>query len=232
MLSCSLISTSNSLHLGEAPGGFVQATSQVAPDDWTWNAVSLNIEGSPKAMLEHLPMKCGNFLNDLPFEGDLLREECAQEVLKRLSCKAGFVTADGAVEMNHDRLEQDHVDLLFAQTKVALSALSTGGTYVCKFFEGSMFKTVLWIALMTNRFEFVSIIKPKWSRPTNSERYLVCKQFSGDDSPLPMDGFVSKLWYDDTKKILDRLCEEQSSALERALTSLRNNAATSTTSSS
>lgn len=216
-LSCSLPRPSSSLHLGEAPGGFVQATEQFAKEGWRWSAVSLDVDKAPRPMLECLPTGCGEFMKDLPEGGNLLRDECGSEVVARIQGTVDLVTADGAIEMNHDRLEEEHTELLFAQTDVALTTLSQGGSYVCKFFEGARFDTRLWIALLTERFEFVSVIKPVWSRATNSERYIVCKHFQGDATKLPRCGRLSQPWQKEVSRILDRLCEDQSVALEKAI---------------
>lgn len=218
MLSCSIPKPLFSLHLGEAPGGFVQAVSEGAPNEWTWKAVSLEKEGALQPMDALLPSQAGEFLKDLPHNGDLLETECVQHVINAVGIgTAQLVTADGAIEMNHDRLEREHLGLLVAQTNVALSCLKQGGCFVCKFFEGSMYETRLWIANVSTRFETVSIIKPTWSRSANSERYLVARVFQGDRDQLQEGGALSDGWHDEVMKIVNRLCKEQSTALEWAL---------------
>lgn len=211
MLSCSLPRVSKSLHLGEAPGGFVQATAQHSTDSWTWTAVSLDKDGAPKPNVEHLPLECGSFL-----PGDVLDDDCMQDMLGHCGCKVDFVTADGAVEMNHDRLEEEHLPLLFGQSDVAMSALALEGVFVCKFFEGSLYETKVWIAGMSERFQHSCLIKPMWSRSTNSERYFVGRGFYGDASPIPRMGRLSGPWLEDLTRILDRICDDQSAALEAA----------------
>ncbi|RPF82173.1 MAG: hypothetical protein CBC65_001145 [Rhodothermaceae bacterium TMED105] len=215
-LSCSIHPPLHSLHLGEAPGGFVQATAQFAKPDWKWHAVSLEGDDAIKPMTEHLPSG-GSFMSNLPGNGDMLLEECRVAINERVEWECDLVTADGAVEMDHDNLEQSHMDLLFYQTDVALANLKTGGTFLCKFFEGNLFKTKLWIALLTERFEYTCIIKPIWSRATNSERYIVCKQFCGNKDSLARCGRMAAPWLLEVGKIINRLNDEQSQVIERAL---------------
>ena len=218
MLSCSLPKPLFSLHLGEAPGGFVQAISEGALDKWSWKAVSLGREGAPQPMDALLPLQVGGFLKDLPHDGDLLEADCVERVIEDVGIgTTQLVTADGAVDMDHNRLEKEHFGLLVAQTNIALSCLEKGGYFVCKFFEGSMYETRLWIADVSTRFETVCIIKPTWSRSTNSERYLVARVFEGNREPLCKVGSLSKGWHDDVMNIINRMCEEQSKALEQAL---------------
>jgi 23S rRNA U2552 (ribose-2'-O)-methylase RlmE/FtsJ len=215
-LSCSIHPPLCSLHLGEAPGGFVQATAQFAKPDWRWCAVSLEGGAAIQPMTEHLP-EGGCFLSNLPGHGDMLVDECRVAITERVGWECDLVTADGALEMDHNNLEQSHLELLFFQTDVAMANLKTGGTFLCKFFEGNLYRTKLWIALLSERFEYTCIIKPAWSRPTNSERYIVCKQFCGNKEPLERKGRVALPWLHEVAKILDRLCDEQSRALEKAL---------------
>lgn len=214
LLSCGIRTSKSSAHLGEAPGGFVQAVSLIGDESWTWKAISMQGEGLPSPSFDLLPLNNGSFLTDLPSSCDLLNEECREEAVSRIGeGSVDLVTADGAVEMNHDNLEEDHLDLLFSQTDVALRILQKGGVYVCKFFEASEFSTLFWIALLASVFREVSVIKPTWSRPTNSERYIVAKGFEGSSFPLPRSGKVADGWFTRTRKVLDRMNEQQIAAI-------------------
>lgn len=216
-LTCGLSNVRTSLHLAESPGGFVQATQQHAMDGWRWWAVSLDTESAPRPAVEVLPNTHGAFMSDLPSNGDLLDTECVNAVLQRLPAPVDLVTADGAVEMDHDKLEYEHIALLYAESNTALAALAEDGMFVCKFFEGKRYATRVWIAKMTTRFREVSIVKPVWSRATNSERYLVCRGFEGDASPLGERGRLSERWDAHLRSIVGRLCMDQTKALRHAL---------------
>ena len=77
--------------------------------------------------------------------------------------------------MDHDRIEEEHVALLWAQCAIAARALRPGGCFVVKMFEGLCPCTRNVVAALTHLFDTVAMIKPTSSRPTNSERYLVCR---------------------------------------------------------
>ena len=211
MLSCALPAPKHSVHLCEAPGGFVQAVASSSPlSSWKWDACTLQEGLIPR--VDVLPMANGNF-----FFADVLDYEttCA-----RLDAGgADLVTADGAVSMDHDALEREHLPLLLAQIAVAFHCLHVGkGTLVIKFFEGRLDETRQVLALLTTRFQSMSIIKPTTSKPTNSERYAIAYSFQGPSSPLRLPVRVSREWERDClEPVLGRLANQQLHALEAVL---------------
>lgn len=202
LLSCALSlpeGQARTVHLCEAPGGFIQAVGDLGVErrwwpraacpseepaadlPWRWVGHSL-AEGkrAPAAKVDGLPMDYGTFL-----EGDLLHnpEAEADRILQSLQRGgnaehgAHLVTADGAVEMDHCHLEREHLPLLLAQCCAACRLLEPDGTFVLKYFEGVHHATACVLAKLTHAFSRVSLIKPTSSRPTNSERYVVARGF-------------------------------------------------------
>ena len=147
LLSCALRPPSASLHVCEAPGGFVQATHKFVQEEakratksrdaphWRWVATSL-----PSAILfdeTRLPHYCGKIVyssiyseGGLDVNGFFISEPVA-----------GFdlFTADGAADVVHSDLESDHLPLLVAETHAMLGHLKEGGDAIFKFFEGKRF---------------------------------------------------------------------------------------------
>ena len=208
--TCGLARASGlTVHLCEAPGGFVQAVGDDEPaPDWTWIAVSLG-EG-PSPALDKVPTDRGHFV-----EGDVFDHDwCATVLPTHTAC---LVTADGAWDLEHDRLEAAHLPLLHAETFAALRCLRENGDFVTKFFEGLKHGTQNWIAYMTTRFRSVGIVKPLTSRPTNSERYLVCRGFCADLPPdlHPDRMTVAAAWRADLVRIVDRMATDQITELRR-----------------
>lgn len=194
-----------SVHLCEAPGGFVQCVGECfAAPGWRWVALTLPV--APDPALSLLPVDRGRFVRgDVHAHGEALCEDGT----------ADLVTADGAVEMDHERIEQAHLSLLEAQTRVALRALAPGGCFVAKFFEGGTAATRAWIARLTTQFHAVSLIKPNTSRATNSERYLVARDYRG---PCSSPGrYPSRAWSAEVSAVLDRMARDQTHALARIL---------------
>lgn len=207
--SCALPECEMSVHLCESPGGFVRSTATDASSSWRW--IAMSHASGPAPARDDLPMDRGEFL-----EGDVYDTEwCAANLPAQT---ADFVTADGATDMDHDHLETAHAPLLLAQCHCAFRCLRPGGHFVVKFFEGGNSYTVAWIAWMTNAFDTVSIIKPNSSRPTNSERYLVCRNFlATPQQGVPDATHVASGWMAETKRILDRLAETQTQTLNDAI---------------
>ena len=210
--SCALPYPATSLHLCEAPGGFVQwlGDHHPTPDAWRWEALSL--PSGPEFRCDLLRMDRGRTL-----AADVQDESECRAI--HASASVDLVTADGAVEMDHDHLEEEHLTLLWAQTLVAMHALRPGGTFVVKFFEGGLRATRLFVAHMSNAFRHVSVIKPVSSRSTNSERYLVCRHFvssvARDD-----DAVVAPLWEREISEVLGAMADEQARELRRVIRSL------------
>ena len=135
--------------------------------------------------------------------------------------------------MDHDHLEERHFELLLSQTRCMLHCSREGATFVCKFFEGSSRCTLSFLAFLTRRFRTTSVIKPTSSRPTNSERYVVCRDLLPPLPPLPphptededpllaalADGtlVLCEAWMAETRAVLDRMAADQAEALSRVL---------------
>ena len=204
--SCSLPSPTTSIHLCEAPGGFVQATAEAATGAWTWTAVSL-VDGPQFA--PQLPNASGRAVY-----ADVYDDVALAALPVAGAC---LVTADGAVAMDHDALEAAHLPLLVRQTEVALRCLRPGGTLIVKFFEGCTAPTVRWAGWVASHFETTSVIKPTSSRPTNSERYLVARHLATTPSLPYEDAVVAPAWCAEFARVADRLASEQAAALQRTL---------------
>ena len=218
VMSCALSPVTTSVHLCEAPGGFVQCTFdhlRTGPD-WTWRAVTLQ-DGVPvsseSAMFQH-----GNFL----FADVLTQNEYVITTLRETFPNGvELVTADGATAMQHDHIEQEHYPLALAQTRISLHCLSKNGTFVLKLFECLHPCTRDLIARLTQCFDSVSLMKPGSSRPTNSERYLVCRSFDGCTRNLEeLECVHAEGWMVEYTNIVDGLARRQQSALETIFASV------------
>jgi 23S rRNA U2552 (ribose-2'-O)-methylase RlmE/FtsJ len=220
-MSCVLPRVTSSVHLCEAPGGFVQCVAEHLRDaskDWSWRAVTL-MDGI--AVDErHLPRDCGQFLF-----ADVVSEETrvVADLHAAFADTGGvdLVTADGAVEMNHDHIEEEHLPLARAQTRIALQCLRPGGVYILKLFECLNTHTRDFISQLTRMFELVSLIKPTSSRCTNSERYLVCRGLTVVSPNLDDERYVhATAWIDEYNRIVTNMATGQIQALTRIVESV------------
>lgn len=210
VLSCVLSPSSSSAHLCEAPGGFVQCVhDHLATEAWRWIGITREASDSnPRPNMSHLPVNCGHFVIEDVYHVD--------ECIAAIGGRVDLVTADGATDVDHGRMEELHLPLLIAQSKVALGTLAKDGCFVVKFFEGLLPATRRVIGWVSNHFEYTGIIKPTSSRATNSERYLVCQRFL-DQTPIPYsdDLGAANEWDVELQTIMNRLAQKQVDALQR-----------------
>lgn len=72
-----------------------------------------------------------------------------------------------------------HYKLILAEIVTALRVQAKGGSFVLKLFDCYTIQTARLLYLLTCVYDKVSIVKPKTSRPANSERYVVCRRYLG-----------------------------------------------------
>merc|ERR1712232_570366 len=118
--------------------------------------------------------------------GDLLKpgnlESCAKELAraKVFMCLADGGFSDESIPPN--LLELYFYRLLLAELLLAASCLQPGGRFVCKLYSTFSAATSSLLFLTTRLFKDVSIVKPRSSRVTGPERYLVAFGFNGSST--------------------------------------------------
>ena len=91
-----------------------------------------------------------------------------------------LVTADGGFDEGTDfnNKEQLHYFLILNEIYSALCLQKVEGTFILKVFDIFTTTSVHLLYLLNLVYDEVYIYKPKTSRPTNSEKYIVCKNFN------------------------------------------------------
>lgn len=94
--------------------------------------------------------------------------------------KYDLVTCDGGFKFENElNQEQESVKLIIGQIYSGLSSLEKGRTYILKIFESLCNITLSIIFSLTKYFDSVTINKPCTSRPSNSEKYIMCQGYNG-----------------------------------------------------
>ena len=122
--------------------------------------------------------------------GDLLENATYDNIMNKLEYninKADLITADGAFGYNEkedDYQNQEilHYPLFIAEILVALSCNSNGGHFVLKMFDIFTEVSVKLIYILNCCYETVKIYKPDTSRQANSEKYIICMNFTPPDN--------------------------------------------------
>ena len=105
--------------------------------------------------------------------------------IKKLINNDGFflITADGGFDEGTDfnNKEQLHYFLILNEIYSAIYLQKQSGNFILKMFDVFTKTSVNLLYLLSLLYENVFIYKPKTSRPTNSEKYIICKNFQCND---------------------------------------------------
>ena len=171
-----------SAHLAEAPGSFVQALMFYREKFYKDNekdehfTISLEDQDVPtfKKDFKHAYSKVKIFEQD---GGDLTTKQSITK-FEKFSKKADFITADGGFNwLNENFQEQESYRLILGEIITAFKIQKPGGSFVLKIFEVYTDVSIKLLMLLSSTYEEVFIIKPFTSRPSNSERYVICKNY-------------------------------------------------------
>lgn len=111
-------------------------------------------------------------------QGDITSRDTADSVVQHFQgYKAELVVCDGAPDVTgqHDLDEFIQSQLLLAALQITTFILESGGTFVAKIFRGK--DITLMIAQLRVFFQLVQVIKPKSSRTSSIEAFVVCRNF-------------------------------------------------------
>jgi len=175
----------NSFHLAEGPGGFIEALSYFRKNEsdtyygmtlmnnsndvpkWKKNEIYLSIHKN--IVLEYGKDKTGN----------LYSKENLLYIYDKYKHSMNFITGDGGFDysLNFNYQEEESLNLIFAQIIYAICLQKKHGSFVLKLFDTFTTLSVQFIFLLNYLYDEIYIIKPVTSRPANSEKYIICKNF-------------------------------------------------------
>lgn len=94
-----------------------------------------------------------------------------------------FITADGGIDegINYNNKEQLHYRLIMSEIYTALKLQSKNGHFILKMFDTFTDTSIHFLYLLAQCYENIHVYKPNTSRPTNSEKYIICKSFKLSD---------------------------------------------------
>ena len=162
------------LHLCEAPGGFIQACLLIYGDKIRKFYTS-SIDSPIKYHKEIKNNTKGHILS-----ADILDHKTSDVIFNNCPPNGYFlITADGAFDVsnNYEDQEKATYDLLFNEIAIALSSQTQGGSFILKLFDCFHPRTWNLIVWLKKCYKEVHICKPPSSRPVNSEKYCVCINF-------------------------------------------------------
>ena len=173
--------------IAEGPGGFIQcihdsykkknlkinnvyAITLVSDDKKVpyWNN---NILNNKKNIILYGEDKTGNIYN--------LKN--ALQYIRNNKNKCYTVTSDGGFDFseNYNEQEKSSIQLLFCEIFIALNVQEISGNFIIKMFDILNIKTIQLLYILYLHYEEIYFYKPDTSRTSNSEKYIVCKNFKG-----------------------------------------------------
>lgn len=116
--------------------------------------------------------------------GDINNWENIHHITKLTKGKKVYlITGDGGFDEGNDfnHKEQLHYNLIFSEMYAAILHQQQGGHFILKIFDIFTETSLDFLFLLKLCYESIIICKPLTSRPTNSEKYIVCKNFNLTD---------------------------------------------------
>lgn len=209
-------------HLAEGPGGFIEALRYMRSNTLNdklfgmtlidkkktsnvpgWKASVQFLQNNPQVEIISGADETGNIYNpdNITFLINCIQKYCNDiddgEIHNNNNNNitgVKLVTGDGGFDFSVDYNYQEYASskLIYCQICAAMGCLMKDGNFICKFFDISNFFTIQMIYLLYICFEEVVIYKPYTSRIANSEKYIICKKFTG----------IEKTYLDDMLNII------------------------------
>ena len=114
----------------------------------------------------------------IQLKGDITRLETAQAIISNLGSQAELVVCDGAPDVTgmHDVDQYNQAQLLRSALSIALCVMAPGAAFVAKIFRGK--DVGLLYSQLKVFFPQVAVVKPKSSRNSSIESFVVCQNFT------------------------------------------------------
>lgn len=122
----------------------------------------------------------------IQLQGDITEVSTAQKIISHFEGeKADLVVCDGAPDVTglHDIDEYIQAELLLSALNITTHVLKNGGTYIAKIFRGK--DVTLLYAQLKLFFEHVTVAKPRSSRNSSIESFVVCRCYSPPEGYKP-----------------------------------------------
>ncbi|KAH6569877.1 hypothetical protein BASA50_003619 [Batrachochytrium salamandrivorans] len=167
----------NVVDLCAAPGSWSQVLSRrLASDDPKKQAKIVAVDLQEMASLPGV----------IQIQGDITKKSTAELIISHFDGeKADMVICDGAPDVTglHDMDEYIQAQLLLAAFNITSHVLRNGGTFIAKIFRGKDIS--LLFAQMRLFFPLVDVAKPRSSRDSSIESFIVCRNYTPPSGYVP-----------------------------------------------
>eukprot|EP01116_Phalansterium_solitarium_P005964 TRINITY_DN18288_c0_g1_i1.p1 TRINITY_DN18288_c0_g1~~TRINITY_DN18288_c0_g1_i1.p1 ORF type:complete len:467 (+),score=160.08 TRINITY_DN18288_c0_g1_i1:27-1403(+) len=121
-------------------------------------------------------------------KGDITKLSTAKEIIDHFHGQhADLVVSDGAPDVTglHDMDQYIQSQLILAALNITTHLLKPGGTFVAKIFRGR--DITLMYAQLKMFFPMVTVVKPKSSRNSSIEAFILCQNYSPPEGYVPTE---------------------------------------------
>lgn len=185
-----------SVHIAEGPGAFIECVGDICRDmgmQHQWSAITLAppppVRGDNNTTADAVPDFDRRYLTSVERASICYGEDGTGNVKNIKNCEyfsqfvkgrhphgVKLVTADGGFDVSGDYNGQENTffELFAYEVLCALMVLSVGGNLIIKVFDLYSSHSQELINILNRMFHRIDIVKPRMSRPCNSEKYVVC----------------------------------------------------------
>ena len=164
---------------------------------------SMVAEGRPRIVAVDL-QEMAPIHGVVTIQGDITSKATTIEIISHFKGDlADLVVCDGAPDVTglHDIDEYLQAQLLLAALNITTNTLKIGGSFVAKIFRGRDIS--LLYSQLRCFFSEVEVAKPKSSRNSSIESFVICKNYSPPHDFVPsMDTFLLDHSYGDSNNVL------------------------------
>ena len=171
--------------IAEGPGGFLQCLLDYTKkrDINIENVYGITLISENKDTPSWSPKIIGNknikLLYGKDNTGNICNLENLVDMIENIDYKCDLITCDGGIDYsgNYNLQEIDSYEFIYNEIFLSLQIQKNGGTLILKMFDIIYYSSIQLIYLLYNCYETIEICKPYTSRNTNSEKYIICKNY-------------------------------------------------------
>ncbi|XP_067006269.1 tRNA (cytidine(32)/guanosine(34)-2'-O)-methyltransferase isoform X2 [Anabrus simplex] len=157
-----------------------------APGSWS-QVLSRHLQGGKDQMVVAVDIQSmAPMPGVIQIEGDITKHSTAEKIIQHFQGhKADLVVCDGAPDVTglHDIDEYIQSQLLLAALNISTFVLKPKGTLVCKIFRGK--DVHILYSQLKLFFTTVTLAKPRSSRNSSIEAFVVCQNYSPPEGYEP-----------------------------------------------
>lgn len=195
--------------IAEGPGGFIQSILYNNFDIKNLYGITLKSTNKNIPDWHHIIKNNNNidFIYGIKKTGDICDINNIQSIIDNIGLNSqDLITGDGGIDYSNDYNSQEILsyDLIYSEIILSLHIQKENGTFILKMFDIGYYKTLQLIYILYLCYDYVYIHKPKTSRNTNSEKYLICKKYKKNDKIINL----MKYYFNDKKGLLIYIPDE------------------------